>query len=113
MPLGKSKLRDEKEERVDRGREENVFLFGQTYLCKLERGRFYCNKLVIEGHISHWVWCISDSYANFLKLFLRRESSQASRGEAERERDRIPSRLCAVSAEPNMELELTNHEIMT
>ena len=31
----------------------------------------------------------------------------------ERERERIPSRLRAFSAEPNVGLELTNHEIMT
>ena len=31
----------------------------------------------------------------------------------ERERERIPSRLLAVSTEPNVGLELTNHEIMT
>ena len=29
------------------------------------------------------------------------------------ERERIPSRLHAVSTEPNTELKLTNHEIMT
>ena len=33
--------------------------------------------------------------------------------ETERERERIPSRLCTVSAEPNMGLELMNCEIMT
>ena len=44
-----------------------------------------------------------------------------SRGEAERERERergreggrIPSRLCAVSTEPDAGLELTNCEIVT
>ena len=30
-----------------------------------------------------------------------------------RDRDRIPSRLCTVSTEPDVELELTNREIMT
>ena len=34
-------------------------------------------------------------------------------GQRERERDRIPSRLRAVSAEPETGLELKNHEIMT
>ena len=32
---------------------------------------------------------------------------------AERERERIPSRIRAVSTEPNVGLELTNREIMT
>ena len=38
-----------------------------------------------------------------------------SRAGAEREgkRERIPSRLHTVSAEPNVGLELANHEIMT
>ena len=31
----------------------------------------------------------------------------------EREREKIPSRLCAVSAEPDEGLKLTNREIMT
>ena len=33
--------------------------------------------------------------------------------ERERERERIPSRLHAISAEPNVGLDLTNHEITT
>ena len=35
------------------------------------------------------------------------------RAERERETQRIPSRLCTVSAEPNVGLHLTNCEIMT
>ena len=34
-------------------------------------------------------------------------------GPRKREGERIPSRLCTVSAEPNMGLEFTNSEIMT
>ena len=54
----------------------------------------------------------------FLKLFLKfiyfeRETERANRGRAERGRDRIPSRLCAVSTKPNVGLEITNCEIMT
>ena len=45
-------------------------------------------------------------------LFLReRESTQVRKGQ--RERENIPSRLYAVSTEPDLGLELTNHEIMT
>ena len=51
---------------------------------------------------------VSDSL--FLSLFILREGGRISRGGAERERDRIPSR---VSVEPHVELKLTNHEIMT
>ena len=47
-------------------------------------------------------------------LFIReREGGHLSGGGAEREGDRIPSRLCTVSAEPNVGLELRNCEIMT
>ena len=41
------------------------------------------------------------------------ERERASRGGAEREEDRIPSRLCAVSAEFDVGLELENKEIVT
>ena len=55
----------------------------------------------------------------FLSLFIERERERErerasiSRGGAERRRDRIPSRLCTTSTEPNVGLELTNREIMT
>ena len=46
----------------------------------------------------------------------RKSTSQAacaSRGGAEKDRDRIPSRIHTVNAEPDVGLELTNGEIMT
>ena len=52
-------------------------------------------------------------------LFILKEKESTSRGGAERERERererkrIPSRLCIVSAEPNVGLEPTNHDIVT
>ena len=48
----------------------------------------------------------------FIYLFLREGEHKQGR-ERKRKRERIPSRLCTVSTEPNMGLELTNHEIMT
>ena len=42
-------------------------------------------------------------------IYLERES----RGGAERGRERIPSRPCTVSTEPDAGLELTNCEIVT
>ena len=36
-----------------------------------------------------------------------------SRGAAEKEGERMPGRLCAVSMEPDMGLKFMNHEIMT
>ena len=43
-----------------------------------------------------------------------RERTQAGEGaERKREEQRIRSRLCADRREPNLELELTNREIMT
>ena len=47
-----------------------------------------------------------------LFLFILREIEHTGRGR-ERDRDRILSRFCAVSAEPDVGLELTNCEIMT
>ena len=46
-------------------------------------------------------------------IYFERERESTSRGGAERGRQRFPSRLHAVSTEPNVELEFTNHEIMT
>ena len=36
-----------------------------------------------------------------------------SRGGAKKEGKRIPSRLCTVPTEPNLELKLTNHKTVT
>ena len=47
----------------------------------------------------------------FIYLFIESESRQAKEGQ--REGDRIPSRLCAVSAKPDVGLKLTNRKIMT
>ena len=44
---------------------------------------------------------------------MREIERAGGRGETERERERIPSRLQAVSTEPNAELELTNPESIT
>ena len=48
----------------------------------------------------------------FVYLVLRERASKQEWGR-ERERERIPSRLCTVSAEPDLGPELTNHEVMT
>ena len=42
-----------------------------------------------------------------------REREGTCAGEGQRERERIPSRFHADSSEPDVELDLTNHEIMT
>ena len=42
-----------------------------------------------------------------------RERERAQEGQRERERDSIPSRLCTVGTEPDVELKFTNREIMT
>ena len=50
----------------------------------------------------------------FIYLFLRERERERDRGRGrEKGRERIPSRLCADSAEPNVGLSLMNHEIMT
>ena len=50
----------------------------------------------------------------FIYLFLRdRERERTHIGRRGAERERIPSRLCTVSTEPETGLKLTNGEIMT
>ena len=51
----------------------------------------------------------------YLKKYFERENDRErmSGGGAERERERISSRLHAVSTEPDMGLDPTNQEIMT
>ena len=55
-------------------------------------------------------------YETFLLsvIYFEREYAHASRERAQREgeRESIPSKLCAVSAEPNAGLDLMNCEIM-
>ena len=43
----------------------------------------------------------------------RAQVGKGQRGERERERENIPRRLLTGSTEPDMGLDLTNHEIMT
>ena len=53
-------------------------------------------------------------FFNFVYFETEGENMHAREEETrERKRERIPTRLCAVSAEPNVGLDLTNHEIMT
>ena len=53
-------------------------------------------------------------YYFFLNLkFIYFERERESRGEAEREGERIPSSLLTVSVEPHVGLKPTNHKIMT
>ena len=46
-------------------------------------------------------------------IYFERDRAPAGTGQIKREKGRIPSRLTAASAEPNLGLELTNREIMT
>ena len=53
-------------------------------------------------------------FLNAYSLIVRERENVSERGaERERGRERIPSRLCAVSVDPDVGLSLTNHEIMT
>ena len=51
------------------------------------------------------------TYINIKKYGILRDSEHVR--EWWRGRERLPSRLCTVRAEPNMGLDPTNHEIMT
>ena len=57
----------------------------------------------------------SPYFLKCLFIYFERETKRErmSRGEAETEGERIPSRLCDDSAEADVGLELTNREIMT
>ena len=66
---------------------------------------------VTQKNFREWSICSLSSF--FLVYFYYFERERASPGGAEREGDRIPSRLCAVSAEPDGGLRLTSREIMT
>ena len=47
-------------------------------------------------------------------MFILRDTHTHREGEGQRERrKRIPSRLCALRAEPSVEPELTNHDMVT
>ena len=52
------------------------------------------------------------SFCLLVCLFIFRERERES-GAGEGQRERIPSRFCAVSAEPTVGLELAHREIMT
>ena len=49
----------------------------------------------------------------FIYLFILRERESTSEGGEKRGEDKIPSRLCTASTEPNAWLKITSHEIMT
>ena len=51
-------------------------------------------------------------FFNVYLFILKERVFEQGRG-TEMGRERIPSRLCAVSTEPDAGLDLTNHEIMT
>ena len=75
-------------------------------LCTQER------KLLGITQLSTWIWgrfktCVCKFY-----LFWEAERGRETERERERERERIPSGLHTVRAEPDVELELMNSEIM-
>ena len=61
------------------------------------------------------VSCLAHLLSFVLSLFIWRQRQTASvgAGGAETDGDRIPSRLCTVSTEPDLGLELTNRGIIT
>ena len=59
--------------------------------------------------LNAWLFLFKFFFFFFKVMYFERES----RGGAEREEERIPSRLRAVGTELDLGLELINHEIMT
>ena len=71
--------------------------------------------MVAYKYMRNPVFYIRKSYNSvnlFFQIYFKRGCVCVNRGGAERE-ERIPSRLCAVSAELDVGLNLTNREIMT
>ena len=68
-----------------------------------------------EGHTYPHLPCSLKSFFFQMFIYLERESERVSMHarEEQRGRERIPSRLPAVSPEPDVGLDLTNHEILT
>ena len=67
-------------------------------------------RIIRKKNLKQDIYRITFTYAfrkYFLSLLLLRESEREGGG-AEREGKRIPSRLCAVSGEPDIGLDLTN-----
>ena len=46
-------------------------------------------------------------------MYFERERQSTQAGEKQGQKERIPSRFCTVSAEPDTGLELTDHEMVT
>ena len=66
------------------------------------------------GSVAKRVWLMA--YLCFCFKFIyyfERDRDSVSRGGTEGEGERIPSSLLAVSTQPDRELDLPNHEIMT
>ena len=82
------------------------------------QGRSLSHQGIISFVLSWWrcgTVVISFFFLIFKNVYFERERacvSKQGRGK-ERGRERIPNRLCAARAEPNVELELMKHEIMT
>ena len=52
-------------------------------------------------------------FLKFIFTYFERERASMHGGGAAKWRDRIPNRHLTVSGEPNLGLDLTNHEVMT
>ena len=64
-----------------------------------------------SGFPPHWHFPISMRFRRIICLFYR-ERTQEGEGQRERERDRVPSRHCTLSTEPDEGFELMNCKIM-
>ena len=63
-------------------------------------------------HLSRALWSLKKKF--FFKFIHFERNRESKQGEGrERGRERIPSKFCTVSTEPNAELEVRKHKIMT
>ena len=82
----------------------------------LNATELYILKVLISSYVNFtsflknvYLFILTERESNMHKLGRGRERER----QRDRETERIPSRLHAISTEPNVGLERTNHEIMT
>ena len=92
-----------------------------SYINYTSKWLFFKKENALFHHVIENTYILKDisAFNNRLFVFLclffyfERERAQAEERQRERGRERIPSRLCTVSTESDVGLELTNCEIMT
>ena len=93
--------------------EFQVYRMSKSQGSALQHGAYSLQCYIVYFQI-YWEGGPYVVFFNVYLLILRRQDRvPAGEGQRERDRERIPSLLHAVSTEPDVRLDLMNHEIMT